>query len=429
MMKELFGLERFDLSAKTGGLLKTVKNELIRLETQLEGLKNASEDLLKTREKERKELTKIVKTQENTFEKTTIQLQSQETIKKKYVQLLDFQSQWKNLQIRTKEIDHKKQELKAFIQANSYFRPIWNQIKDWQLELEKASTGTINCSRFCEVYSKEIETLEFQEAELSAKSEKRPQREAKIRDLEKVLEVQIKNNKLEAAQNELSTIQPAVNQGLEKQKVLEKQIYSLDRQLENSSKEATSTQLAKLSGDIKDWKTFLEHKNTLENALDQIKAKDKAIAESEQNILNSIPASFKDLQDWTSWEKENIKDQAATKEALIENKSLQVYVKKLHEGEPCPLCGSEHHPLPLVADHTEEKVESLNKLIANAQQTLEKTQKLSRQLYDLNLQRTNHAELINQKEKELKDIDLRFSSLKNNLSATGIHSLENIFHL
>jgi exonuclease SbcC len=426
MMKELFGLERFDLSAKTGGLLKTVKNELIRLETQLEGLKNASEDLLKTREKERKELTKIVKTQENTFEKTTIQLQSQETIKKKYVQLLDFQSQWKNLQIRTKEIDHKKQELKAFIQANSYFRPIWNQIKDWQLELEKASTGTINCSRFSEVYSKEIETLEFQEAELSAKSEKRPQREAKIRDLEKVLEVQIINNKLEAAQNELSAIQPAVNQGLEKQKVLEKQIYSLDRQLENSSKEVTSTQLAKLSGDIKDWKTLLEHKNTLENALDQIKAKDQAVAESEQNILNSIPASFNDLQDWTSWEKENIKDQAATKEALIENKSLQVYVKKLHEGEPCPLCGSEHHPLPLVADHTEEKVESLNKLIANAQQTLEKIQKLSRQLYDLNLQRTNHAELINQKEKELKDIALRFSSLKNNLSSTGIHSLDEL---
>ena len=35
MMKELFGLERFDLSQKTGSLLKAVREEKIRLETQL----------------------------------------------------------------------------------------------------------------------------------------------------------------------------------------------------------------------------------------------------------------------------------------------------------------------------------------------------------------------------------------------------------
>src|SRR5690606_31739772 len=40
MMKELFGLERFDLSFKTGILLKAVKEQKIRLETQLQGLED-----------------------------------------------------------------------------------------------------------------------------------------------------------------------------------------------------------------------------------------------------------------------------------------------------------------------------------------------------------------------------------------------------
>lgn len=137
MMKELFGLARFDLSAKTGSLLKVVRGELIRLETQLEGLGDISAELLKEKEKAQQELAKTVNAATESLEKTNLQFQSLQTQKQKHNQLLAYQKQWEGLQSRTKEIETKKKELKAFIQANSYLKPVWNQIRDEQLELEK----------------------------------------------------------------------------------------------------------------------------------------------------------------------------------------------------------------------------------------------------------------------------------------------------
>ena len=130
--------------------------------------------MLKEKEKIRKDLSEIVKNAEGSLEKTNLKLQSLETLKKKYTQLLNFQSQWAHLQTRVNEIEDKKKELKAFTQANSHLRPIWNQIKDWQLELEKATTGTVNCSRFREAYTQEINKLVLQETDLREKAEKRP---------------------------------------------------------------------------------------------------------------------------------------------------------------------------------------------------------------------------------------------------------------
>ena len=120
MMKELFGLERFDLSAKTGGLLKVVKNELIRLETQLEGLGDTSEEILKEKFKLREEFKEAGKKASENLDKTSLQLQSLEALKKKHLQFIDFQSKWDALQSRTQEMEEKKKELKAYTQANNY---------------------------------------------------------------------------------------------------------------------------------------------------------------------------------------------------------------------------------------------------------------------------------------------------------------------
>uniref|UniRef100_UPI0025F98FC6 AAA family ATPase n=1 Tax=Algoriphagus sp. TaxID=1872435 RepID=UPI0025F98FC6 len=56
MMKELFGLERFDLSGKTGSLLKVVREEKIRLETQLLALENYTQEAFESKKKEQVDL-------------------------------------------------------------------------------------------------------------------------------------------------------------------------------------------------------------------------------------------------------------------------------------------------------------------------------------------------------------------------------------
>ena len=135
-------------------------------------------------------------------------------------------------------------------------KPVWNQIKDEQLELEKATIGFADCSRFKERYVDQIEKLEQQEKELIKKADKRPEREAKIRDLEKVIAIQIIQRKLDAAQNKVSQIKPAIDEGLSQQKALEKQLELLEKELEENRNQSNSTLMARLTGDLKDWKSL-----------------------------------------------------------------------------------------------------------------------------------------------------------------------------
>ena len=424
MMKELFGLERFDLSAKTGGLLKVVRNELIRLETQLEGLGDTSEEILKEKFKLREEFKEAGKKASENLDKTSLQLQSLEALKKKHLQFIDFQSKWDALQSRTQEMEEKKKELKAYTQANNYLRPIWNQIKDCQLELEKATTGIVNCNRFKEAYSDDIRKLELQERELREKAEKRPLREAKIRDLKKVLELQVIIKDLEDAKNKVSSIKPSLIENQGKLAAIEKQLSSLEEELDNSRSQATSTQLAKLTGDIKDWSNLSENKNNLELSLAQIKKEIQSIKEREEEITSAIPSQFENFDSWSNWENEHLKSLEAGKEQLIENKALQAHVKSLKTGEPCPLCGSVHHPMPLSTDETEEKVAEFKQRLIASKQTIDKIQKLSRELYDQNLQKTNQVKLYTEKEQDLKTLNIEFSSLKNDLMADGLQDLD-----
>jgi exonuclease SbcC len=50
MMQDLFGLDRFDLSAQTGGLVKQAREEKIRLETQLKALEEITSESLQSKQ-------------------------------------------------------------------------------------------------------------------------------------------------------------------------------------------------------------------------------------------------------------------------------------------------------------------------------------------------------------------------------------------
>lgn len=426
MMKELFGLGRFDLSAKTGSLLKAVRGELIRLETQLEGLGDISAEVLKEKEKAQQELAKTVKAATESLEKTNLQFQSLQTQKQKHNQLLAYQKQWESLQSRTKEIETKKKELKAFIQANSYLKPVWNQIKDEQLELEKATIGLADCSRFKLTYAEQIDKLEQEEEDLRKKADKRPEREAKIRDLEKVIAIQIIQRKLNTAQKKVSQIKPTLEEGQTQQKALEKQLDLLEKELEENRNQSNSTLMARLTGDLKDWKSLTLSIKRLEEAIAKLKLEKDSIQIEENKILAMIPAQFTSLELWDSWEKENIKSIEEAKAKFIEKKALQAHIKSLRNGEPCPLCGAVDHPSPLTSDHTEEKVNVYNQQIDEGGQKLEKIQQLSRKLYDQELQKANQTKLISDKTGELEDLNHQFNTLKNELKTLGIHSLEDI---
>ena len=139
MMKELFGLERFDLSQKTGSLLKAVREEKIRLETQLLALVEYSPEELKAKENLRSEKTILLEMEEKTFQTLEAESKNQEALQAKNLQLIERQKEWNNLEIQRPEIETKKAIWKDFLKAKTYLKPVWDQIKEAKIELESRS--------------------------------------------------------------------------------------------------------------------------------------------------------------------------------------------------------------------------------------------------------------------------------------------------
>lgn len=351
MMKELFGLERFDLGAKTGTLLRTVKDEKIRLETQLAALEMANEEILETKKNQIKELAKKVDEEQERFKLSEQNLKLQEGFYEKYKELQGFLREWETLEEKKTSIQEKKKVWKDFLTAKTYLKPIWQQMQERKLDLEKEQVSAENCRRFKDQYTKEIKDYEAQLVLLRQKAELKPERESKIRDLKKVIEIQGINQQFAEAKLITEKLQPAISQEKNKLREISQQIQSLDAQAEAITALDNNT-LAEL-------KMHAQNFQRLEKQALQCGQEHDLLAHTIDNLKNSIqsiqqelPENEADFKSWTESQKKTILDLEEQKEKLIQKAGLTTHIHLLKDGKPCPLCGALEHPQPLETSST-----------------------------------------------------------------------------
>ncbi|WP_162340857.1 AAA family ATPase [Cyclobacterium salsum] len=426
MMKELFGLERFDLSGNTGTLYKKAREEKIKLETKLEPLENLSQDLLEAQQSEQEKTDRLVKEKERSFEKSGKKLQQMEGFREKYQELLQSRKIWETLENQLPEIEKKKKELKAYLQARTYLLPVWEKIKEENLALEEATVGTIDCQRFEQAYNEQIKTLEAQESDLKKKADKRPQRENKIRDLQKVLEIQTLTGECQASQGKLESMQPQLEDLLRKQESLEKQLIALDRETESFDLSSDHQELAELQQQAKEWKALLAQKEVLKGQEENLKKETRAFTSRVEELLAFLPSDFTDFEQWVAAQKEGIKKWEGEKERLIEKKALQNHAHALREGEPCPLCGSLDHPDPLDAHLSDNSLAEIQSSWENSREKLDQTQEMARELLLQKTKEENHSVQLRNKSEELTLLQQQLEQLQKKLAARGITDPESL---
>ncbi|MDN3688101.1 AAA family ATPase [Cyclobacterium jeungdonense] len=426
MMKELFGLERFDLSGNTGTLYKKAREEKIKLETKLEPLENLNPDLLEEQQSEWEKTRRLVQEKEQSFEKSGKKLQQMESFREKHQELLKSRETWEALENQLPEIEKKKKELKEYLQARTYLLPLWEKIKEENLTLEEATVGMIDCKRFEQAYKEQINTLEAQESDLKKKADQRPQREAKIRDLQKVLEIQTLTQELHTSQGKLESLQPQLADLLRKQESMEKQLDKLDKETESFDPSSDHQELAELQQQAKEWKTLLAQKEVLKRQEENLKKETRHFTNRVEELLASLPADFTDFDQWMVAQKEVIKKWELEREKLIEKKALQNHAHALRDGEPCPLCGSLEHPEPLDAHLSDDSLEKIQASWLNSREKLDQTQEITRELL---LQRNNkehHSEQLRNKSEELNLQQQQLDHLQKRLAARGIIDPESL---
>lgn len=427
MMKELFGLERFDLSAKTGMLFKKSKEEMIKLETRLEALETFSPEKLVEAEKEAKTLEQLVREKENAFDKSARHLQEMDRYREKHRELTQSRKTWEVLEEKRPEIEKKKQELTNFLRAKTYLFPVWEKISEEALALEEATVGTINCTRFKERYKTEIETLQQQETELKNKVNQRPQREAKIRDLQKVLEIQGLNQQLRTLRETLNSLKPRLEASQLKFHSEQEALEKMEQEAESLEIADGHQELAVLQQESKEWRTLLAQKKSLQARLETLQTEAKEIAREIDATQALQPTAHAGMDEWMDAQKEAIKVLEQKKDELIAKKALQSHAHALKEGEACPLCGSREHPSPLSASPAgDQALTRVQESLQNSLEELEHTRVLARKLLLLTTNQEHQGEQVARTQQELEQVQAHLDQLLQNLAAKGIQGAEGL---
>jgi exonuclease SbcC len=419
MMKELFGLERFDLSQKTGALLKVEKENRIRLETQLAGLEEYSKGNLKECENQLGEIKLKISDSSKNLDQQELDLRSKETQGQKHSELLKFVGEKQGLESRKPEIERKRILHREFITAKTYLKPTWDNLKDCNAELEKAIISATDSIRFKERFEQKVAELEKEEIDLKQKNQDRPNREAKIRDLKKVAEIQGLNQELSAANKKVETLQPEIESKKVKQKSIEKQIKDQEQLSENLAN-VDASQLSDLKSAAREWEQITSQNNYLEESLRQINSQELEAKTNLENLLATLPSQDKSTQEWIEVEKSALKSLESEREKLTIKQGLTAHVHLLHAGESCPLCGSLEHPSPLTAVAEEEELQSLRYRIESAKNQIEHLLSLIQKQQEIEIRRESQQKTKAEKTQELAQILSSQSDLIGKLEAFGI---------
>lgn len=425
MMKELFGLERFDLSAKTGSLLKNNREVKNRLEGQLLALQDISEALLNEKKSQKEKTDAELKTQKEVLSIKEKVFKKQEFLQEKHSQWLQFETEWKAIEKQRPDIESKKSQFKEFLRAKTYLKPVWEQLKEQKVEAEKFRVSIIDCSRFKVSYEEEIKEHEKELQDLKKKADQKSAREAKIRDLEKVIEIKA----LEEEVTHLTETANSLKPSLDAKKSLIQEILDQIKKLELELEKGTlpdSSLLAEWKSAAKTWEQDQELLLKSQTEIANLSATIEELKSQTKTLLTKLPEGVEDFDTAISGQKFQLLRAEEQIEKLNKKAGLAAHVHLLEDGQPCPLCGSIEHPNPLERDKE-------NKSLTKIQDDLKK---LRQELEQLQMDRQTHRELeihlknqLDQKEKleaETKTLEDRLHQLKASLAAQEINSLSDL---
>jgi exonuclease SbcC len=225
MMQDLFGLDRFDLSPQTGALLKQAREEKIRIETLINSMDGISSEILLTKQEEYAGLSQEMLQSTQSLQAMTEEVRKMEGTRKSFFELQNLVQAQAVLTAKQPEMEGKRQLYRDFQSAKTYLRPIWDRILDLEKDLEKYQVSLSECNRFKESFAEEIKALLADEVKFREINALRPQREGKIRDLKKVLEIQELTSKQVQVQNNLNALLPAIE-------LQNKEIQSLEKEID-----------------------------------------------------------------------------------------------------------------------------------------------------------------------------------------------------
>lgn len=425
MMKELFGLERFDLSAKTGSLFKKNNEEKIKLQTQLQSLQETNLEALEAKQSLLRDLLEQKSEEENLLRILQTTFHQQKSIQEKYLLLTTLKVREKQLLAEKPVFEKKKEELRQFRKAVAVIQPVLNQLKEKEVEREKYAVSLTECSRWKTTYEESVFLFETEERKLLTEQARRSDREAKIRDLHKTITIN-------ALKDEVILNDKAVNQLLPQSERTKNELAKLEQQIQGLEvrEEQAKVPNTQLLSDLKQMASSLQQLEAFHaEILKTIQELDrqKISLEGKITVLEKrLPSEIPDFGEWILRQNLVVDKQHQLRDQLIQQQGLSAYSLQLTDGNNCPLCGSTSHPQPLSHHFDNTRLEENSERIHQLKAELDSIRAYQSSWEKESLQLENVLVYLKQKNEELSKNESEEVNLIQRLKALEITSKDHL---
>ncbi|WP_288445535.1 SMC family ATPase [uncultured Chryseobacterium sp.] len=374
MMKEIFNLQKFDLQNNVAALNTKNRSELDQLEGQLKGFEEINEEKITLQKEQMTEEQKLLSESNEKLEKVSQVYQQLKSLKSDFNSLQQNKEKFEILSQEKSQMDALEVQAILYDRVFRLFNPLIveknklskeisakqdekeQQIKNRQ-ETEKAFNLVKERLSTLEPQFKALEQSRIQENDVSLilqmigfSEEIKILNERTQKGSEKVKEVDLHKEKIQKTINEFSA-----------------QINTLKEQKLDSS----------LLSEVSSW--FIQQRNlkkSLQEQTEKIEKHQKQIGEIEEQLkpfvyTENYKEDFRIIKETLETKKKELSQKL---DHLKIQKELSRFASELHDGENCPLCGSQEHP-HIVEFHDvnaelqeiQEKITSLEQEIAALQ--------------------------------------------------------------
>jgi exonuclease SbcC len=342
MMKEIFGLQRFDLQNNVSSLHIKNRSELDKLDGQLKGFEEINEEQISVQKENLKSEQKKLQEAKENFQKISDVFQQLKNLKLDFENLQQKKDRFNIVSAQKAEIDILETQTdlydlisRAFIPLISEKNKLSKEISGKQTEVEKQIT-------IVQETELQFNTIKEQLALLQPQFELLEQSKIQENDLSLILQTLIYSNEIKNLQERTQKGSKEVTEVEEKRKNIQQNIDQLSKETETlKTQKLDSTLLL----NIGNW--FIQQKNFKKSQEEQTEKIRKQQVQIEQ-ILEELKAFPENFKDNFESKKATLETQKKTFSQKLDHLKIQQELAKfsseLHNGEACPLCGSSEHP-------------------------------------------------------------------------------------
>ncbi len=417
MMKEIFGLHRFDLQNNVSTLNAKNRSELDHLEGQLKGFEEVTEEqIFAQTEKLKAEKAQFHEAEIN-FKKINQHYQQFKNLKSDFEVLQQKKEDFTKLSERKPIIDTVEARTELFDTVFRIFNPIVSEKNKLQKEIAAQRKDRENQHHLLNEIENEFNTINEQLKIILPKFEALIESKIQENDLRLILQM------LQFSE-EIKLLKSRTKDGSEKVIEVEEKIKTRQQKIKDLSEKSDLLKPQKLDSNllvtVGNW--FSENKKLKEAEQIQLKKIEELnlkISDISTELkcfeinIETFNEDYKTKNDVLEIQKKELTEKRTHLEV---QQKLAHFSNDLHDGESCPLCGALEHPNIVAFEDVELELHSILKQIENTENHQKELQKQLTEIEKILYRKKTFEDQLKSEEETFNQVKIQLENHQQNFS-------------